>query len=336
MKDTLIKDMSEAELKIWLSKNKVCFVTNTRCMPGSLYLASLKTYIDKIPIHNFWIIPGERNGQPFYGVHTYMYMLDIMLQLKKYDYVIYIDEDCFITDFNGLVEEFSKFKDSNCCLGGPQDGGVFCHRNHSKYMINTFLCFWNIKMLIDKGLTAIDFKKYYGEKLEHQDTIYEDFLNDMSANKSDLLLKINENALKMIHEVSLYRKDNFPNNGETDYAQIVKNDKNNPIEPNQIPYTYKTEKGNFEPYYLVQEALIELTDTPIYYLFATDYYEAGQDKEKLDISGLTSAIYSTDNTHKLVAVHTWYSRAYTKWPNVQQQLDHTKRINTIIKKFSKI
>ena len=73
-------------------------------------------------------------------------------------------------------------------------------------------------------------------------------------------------------------------------------------------------------------------------MFGTDLYndayvEVG---EKFDLSGLTSAILSYKEPHKLIAVHTWYSRAYTKWPTLPIQLEQTKRINTIIKKFSKI
>jgi hypothetical protein len=86
-------------------------------------------------------------------------MLNYFLSNKNFDYVIYIDEDCFITDFYSLVNEFMNFTESGCVLAGPQDGGVFCHRNHSRLMINTFLSFWNIKLLRDKKITLEKEKK---------------------------------------------------------------------------------------------------------------------------------------------------------------------------------
>ena len=79
-------------------------------------------------------------------------------------------------------------------------------------------------------------------------------------------------------------------------------------------------------------------------MFATDLCNDNYIKSQVnfDISGLTSAVYARIpydpmfNEHKLIAVHTWFSRAYTKWPSTPLQLAHTKRINTIIKEFSKI
>jgi len=78
-------------------------------------------------------------------------------------------------------------------------------------------------------------------------------------------------------------------------------------------------------------------------LFGTDLYDSDFVKNNctFDLSGLTSAIYSNDIKNEfydtnLIAVHTWFSRGYTKWPTTQQQLKHTKRINSIIKNFSRI
>ena len=334
-----IQNKSLQEIKAWLSANKVCFVTNSRCMPGSLYLATFKTYIDYIPLHNFWIISGEREGKPFYGVSAFMYMLNYMLTTKHFNYVIYIDEDCFITDFKELIKEFEKFKESNCCIGGPQDGGVFSHRNHSRIMINTFLSFWNIKMLLEKDITQNTLNEYYTKVLANKDIIFKEFYKDLLENNASLLKTINNNANIMINSIKKYRVKNFPNkNGETEYAQIVKDDSTNHIEPHQIPYSYsdEKEKNNFEPYYIVEQALVKLTNTPIYYMFATDFYDKEYKDENVDMSGLTSCIMSSEKNHKLFAVHTWFSRAYTKWPTTKVELNHTKRINTIIKKFSKI
>lgn len=311
-------------------------------MPGTLYLATLKTYIDYLPIHNFWIIPGEKDGKPFYGLNAFIYMVNYMLALNTFDYVIYIDEDCFITDFEQLIEEFKKFKDNGYCLGGPMDGGVFCHRNHSRYMINTFLSFWNIKLLRDNNITQETLLNYYNTVLANQHTALKDFIVDLQLNNAEIYNKMNISSLDVIAKMSTYREKHFPKEGIA-YAETVKDDKNNNIERYQVPYSYSDDKEtfNFEPYYLIEQAFVKLTKSSIYYFAATDFYDKEFDepdlKSKLDISGLSSAVYTNDKKcSKLIAVHSWYSRAYTKWPKAQVQLDQTKRINTLIKKFSKI
>ena len=97
-------------IKTYLSNNKVCFVTNSLCLPSSLLISSLKTYIEYIPIQNFWVINGIKNNEPFYGIQTFIEMLNYMLSTDHFDYVIYLDDDCFINDMDALIEEFKRFK----------------------------------------------------------------------------------------------------------------------------------------------------------------------------------------------------------------------------------
>lgn len=153
---------------------------------------------------------------------------------------------------------------------------------------------------------------------------------------------MNSSSQEAIKQVKKFRKAHFNKDAECPYCDIVRDDPNNPVEPHQTPYTYSddTEDGNFEPYYIVEQSLVNLTNTPIYYLFATDLYDEKyvEEGKQFDLSGLTSAVYNYTNSkeYTLIAVHTWFSRAYTKWPSVPQQLEHTKRINTIIREFSRI
>lgn len=330
--------------KVWLANNKVCFVTNSIGMPSSLFIASLKTYIEYIPIQNFWMIPGIKDNAPFYGLNAFVYMLDYMLQANRFDYVIYIDEDCFITDFNGLIDEFKEFVKGEYCLAGSPDGGVMCHRNHSKMMINTFLSFWNIKLLREKNITYNDIAEYVNGCIrEHPKSMFKHFINIMEENRPDLLKYMRSESDATINAVKRFRNLNFGRNVECPYCETVKDDPTNTIERYQTPYTYDDESAidNFEPYYVLEQALIYLTNTPIYYLFTTDLYGKKyiEEKKEFDLSGLTSAVYKCTNPQgdfKLIAVHTWYSRAYTKWPTVPMQLEHTKRINTIIREFSSV
>ena len=328
------------KLKMWLSQNKVCFVTNSLCLPSDLLLASLKTYIDYIPIHNFWIINGIKNNEPFYGLNAFIEMLGYMLSNNNFDYVIYLDNDCFINDFGELINEFKIFKSSNCCIGGPQDGGVFCHRNHSKRLINTFLSFWNISLLRQKKIKLKDIVDYITTNIKSEN-VCKLFWENLKLQNNSLYNFINSKSDETLSDIKSYRyKTISRENHESPYCDTVRNDPTNAIEPHQTPYSFDDDYAidNFEPYYILEQCLISLTGTPLYYMFGTDLYndayvEVG---EKFDLSGLTSAILSYKEPHKLIAVHTWYSRAYTKWPTLPIQLEQTKRINTIIKKFSKI
>lgn len=327
-------------IKTYLSNNKVCFVTNSLCLPSSLLISSLKTYIEYIPIQNFWVINGIKNNEPFYGIQTFIEMLNYMLSTDHFDYVIYLDDDCFINDMDALIEEFKRFKSSNCCIAGAQDGGVFCHRNHSKRLINTFLSFWNISLLRSKNITFNNILDYITKNIKQND-FFNVFFNNLKTNNEKLFNFIESQSNLMVSNIKEYREKtcSLPNH-ETPYCKIVKNDPTNKIEQYQTPYTYDDNKAisNFEPYYIVEQALIELSGTPIYYLFGTDLYHDNyvKNNEQFDLSGLTSSILTITDEHRLIAVHTWYSRAYTKWPTVKMQLDQTKRINTIIKKYSRI
>lgn len=336
--------MDVNNIKTWLSQNKVCFVTNSTALPSTLLISSLKTYIDYIPIQNFWLIPGIRNNEPFYGFNAFLQMLQYMLSNTHFDYVIYIDEDCFISDFESLINEFKIFKENEYCLAGSQDGGVICHRNHSKLLINTFLSFWNIKLLRDKNISFDNILTYVNDKIfNHENDMFSDFYKTLKTNKK-LFNICNDLANMNINAITDFRKSHITT--EAPYCKIVKNDVNNVIEPYQTPYSYDDDIAlvNFEPYYILEQALIMLTGCPIYYLFATDLCDDDfiNHNVKFDISGLTSAVYTRIpseqmfNEHTLIAVHTWFSRAYTKWPSTPLQLEQTKRINTIIKEFSKI
>lgn len=336
--------IEDTKNKMWLSTNKVCFVTNSIALPSSLLITSLKTYIEYIPIQNFWLIPGIKDNKPFYGLNAFVQMLEYMLSNTHFDYVIYIDEDCFINDFPTLIDEFKLFVKSKSCIGGLQDGGALCHRNHSKLMINTFLSFWNIKLLRDKKISIQHIIDYINSHIKQgQEHLFSNFLNDLKTNNVNLYNFLFKNANKLLDDIKQYRLSHFNKDGETPYANIVKNDQNNKIEQFQEPYTFddETAEENFEPYYILEQALVYLTNSPIYYLFGTDLYE---DETTIPdnlkhFNGLTSAIYHSkkiNNDYKLICVHTWFSRAYTKWPSMQLQLDHTKRINTIIKKYSRI
>lgn len=65
----------------------------------------------------------------------------------SYDYIIYIDADCFIWSLNNLSIKFNEFIEGNYIIAGVPDGGIFCHRNSNCYCINPFLAFFNVKLI---------------------------------------------------------------------------------------------------------------------------------------------------------------------------------------------
>jgi hypothetical protein len=279
---------------------------------------------------------GRQFELPRYGVDvfdemTYRIMKDPVW--KVFDYIVYIDDDCFVNDFEGLMDVLEEFMESGCCLAGPQDGGVFSHRNHSQLMINTFLSFWNAKMM--REMCALEDYQNTLKEIYSSGESYKMFLNTISDDFEDIM---NIKASEKISEMKEYRKQNFPikkgNDGWTSYAEVVTDDKDNPVEPHQTPYSYKAEANNFEPYYAVEQAWILGTNSPIMYFNATDYYDASLDDDETDNSGLTSAVYGNDMN--LLAVHTWFSRLYSKVPQNQLMLKHTIRTNKVISQIGKI
>lgn len=329
--------MTQEEIKLYLHNNKVCVVTNSVSLPGSLLLPSLKTYIDYLPIHNFWVIPGLFNNSQCYGLNAFLYMLSYMLSNDHFDYVIYLDEDVFVKDFSLLINEFEFFKNCNSCMGGIQDGGILCHRNHSKLLVNTFISFWNIKMYREAGISVNKLYQYVEFNIGNT-VAKKQWMMQLSEKNKKLFETIEKRADQMIKIIEKHRKtyvktDNF----ESEYAATVRNDNTNHIEQNQVPYTCDdyTSDNCFEPYYLIEQFLVTHTQTPIYYMFATDFYDE-EYKDKCDTSGLTTAVRTFADPHNIIAVHTWFTRAYNKWPTSELELFHTKRINSIIKTFSHI
>lgn len=326
----MIDFRKEDKFKIarWLKENKVCFVTNSKTQyPTSLFLSSLKTYMYYIPENSYIIIPGNTDsGKPHYGLGAFVDMINILLSTpmqNAFDYAIYIDEDCFINNFPALMEEFVKFKDGNYCLAGMPDGGMICHRNQSRILVNTFLSFWNIKAIRENMSTysnnfrvLSNFQKPYKLFIEK----LKEFHNGEFYNVVD---KLSNDIIKRGQE---YREKHF--NSEPPHAILVKNDPDNSYEPHQIPYSFKDNvETNMEPYYLIEEAIVFATMMPIYYLFGVDLYR--NEEVDYDNSGITTVILGENEEE--IAYHTWFARYYSPLyaPNDIIKY-HTNRINSII------
>ena len=339
-----VYDWTDAEIEDWISEHKVLFMTNSMCRPGSMFLSSIMTYAQLIPVHNFTIIYGIKDNKPYYGINVFGELTERAFNdptYSRYDYAVYIDEDCFVADFRALMTQVVRFVEQDCWpCAGPMDGGMICHRNHSRFLFNTYVSMWNMKMLRE-STTLIAINELMGQFMKNQNT-HTNFLSYMSQHCSDVLQQMDAESMSMIAEGQEYRQEHFEKIDDemyiTPYAKVVMNDPTNSSEPHQTPYSYKdNEAANFEPYYIIEELWIALTGKAPLYLFHTDLYdkELNNDEDACtDNSGLTSALYSTDR--RLAVVHTWFSRMYTKFPINNLQLEHTNRINCIITKYGYI
>ena len=332
---------SRDEIMLWLSEHKVLFVTNSVCEPGTTFLASIRTYAEYIPVHNFMVVYGIRDKRPFYGLSVFNELSLRALTdpvIQKFDYMVYLDDDCFVTDFPVLMTELVRFVEVGCwCMAGPQDGGMIAHRNHSQLLFNTYMSFWNLGLLRQKS-SAESFMKTCAvitADPKHSYAVFEKLLHE-DMTQTNLM---ESSAQQNIYRGRMWRENTFPKNEktgeyETYAAGKVRNDPQNPVEPHQTPYTYKTdEQFNYEPYYLTEQAWLIETREPVMYLFHQDLYDR-HEAVNADETGITSGVYDTDG--RLYAVHTWFSRAYTKWPQTTLQTEHTHRINSVILKYGNL
>lgn len=320
-------EMEKSEIKKWLEENKVCIVTNSiTTLPGSLFLHSVKTYIDYIPENNFMVIPGiYDNGKPKYGLTAYIEMINVLTSNQYnnvFDYAIYIDEDCFIKRFDLLIEEFKKFISGNYCLAGLPDGGMICHRNCSRILVNTFLSFWNIKSIRENHSS---FANAY-HALSSTDKSYKAFMEKLNkVDNGDFYKEIDNASKEILKKCTTYRIKNFKH--DPPHANVVRDDPSNPWDQHQVPYSYRTVDNNMEPYYLIEESIVLSTKLPIYYLYGSDLYT--NEETNMDNSGITTVIMSEQNEH--IAYHTWFARYYKPFStNIEEVKKHVNRINSVM------
>ena len=128
------------EIIKFFNQYKVGFATNFH----NVELLQMSTGLYKFLSSNNQIIMV--NGMKgLYGYNVFnMLLSDLQIQ-RKYDYLVYIDEDCFISDIEEMYETIKKFINDGYWFAGMPDGGVISHRFHNPISINTFFTIFNIK-----------------------------------------------------------------------------------------------------------------------------------------------------------------------------------------------
>ena len=86
---------------------------------------------------------GINGNNMFYGYKFFDYMVKDE-KFKDTDWIIYLDEDCFITDTGAMMDLLDyQIKNKIHCCGVP-DGGVISHRFHNPISIIAFFMILNI------------------------------------------------------------------------------------------------------------------------------------------------------------------------------------------------
>lgn len=316
------------KIKEFFKLNHIYFASNTRNpRVGSLFEKSYNLYSPLIDeeTDNFILINGSDYN---YGYKCFLEMIEYALYGKKYpriDYIVYIDEDCFISDLKSLKNIVEDFISSDRTFAGMPDGGVCCHRNHNNVAINTFFTIFNIRQIRDlfKGIEQDQFKKHIVPAIESYS--FERFSKECPYNKMNELF----NDTKVCAKHSTFIKNFY---GEPEYCNIVRNDPNNPIEPHQEPYSSKLD--NFEPYYKLFFYLMKLGAKP-YYIVGADAWKDNEKNVIDNMGGICTALFYN---YVPFCYHTWFARCYVPeadiehvktLPNSELFLKHTDRINQV-------
>jgi hypothetical protein len=135
--------------------NKIKIVTNSQ--HDDLLKLSKQFYSD-LPFEHI-NISGK---QGMYGLQFFEYLIK---NFDGADWIIYIDEDCFITNKQALLDLLYHQIRHNLGFSGMPDGGVIAHRIHNPVSINAFFSIINLKKF-KQALGELSTYSYYGEDLK--------------------------------------------------------------------------------------------------------------------------------------------------------------------------
>ena len=304
--------MDIQDIKKWFKHKNVLFAANGDIVPRSPLLASISTYQDILD-DNMICIPGksyeQSSYQPMFGLRAFMVLLDEAIK-RSYDYILYVDADCFIWSLENLMRQFEKFVDGEYIIGGVPDGGVFCHRNANRFCINPFLAFFNVKRIARHSRDG---------KLQIASIRSEDSIPEVDRISNDLVLQ----------ECRAWREAFQPS---VPYMLTDNFLRSNRIED---AYTYK-----FQPlaeFYYTLFLGLHFPDEKFMWMHGRDYVC------QADPLGLTSGLYlnqDMSSDENLICLHTWFSRCLINpeckdrilvpHDDIDQGLNHAKRIKDVI------
>lgn len=90
-----------------------------------------------------YVIDGRKG---MFGFNSFVFMME-SLKDKDIDWLVMIDEDAILLDFNVLLNLIEYMNNNNFLVSGMQDGGVISVRKQSPFAINTYFSVLNFKKL---------------------------------------------------------------------------------------------------------------------------------------------------------------------------------------------
>lgn len=271
--------MLKNEIIKYLKDNKVGIVTNS--FNPELLKMSKFFYND---IYTSLVVPGIVNGVGgpvrFYGFTCFNYILTEKWFTNQFDYIIYVDEDCFITNIESMINILKEFIEGNYGFAGIPDGGLCCHRNHNPVSINTFFTIFNVK----------EIKKVY----DPEKVLNTKFDDSLKVFKPDFL----------IYDKSDEYKKELEN--KIPYCKIVRDNPKDVCSRHQIPWNILWD--DFEPYYKIFFYLLKNGLKPMYL--------HGRDSLIDDLGITTELLYNNEPW----AYHTWFARNFSDTPEQFQRI----------------
>ena len=158
---------------------KIKIVTNTQS--NDLYTISKEYYQ-----HLGFDMVGIDGRHRYYGFKVFNDMIRDK-QFDDTDWIIYVDEDCFITDSEAMLDLLQYQIDNNIHCCGVPDGGVISHRFHNPISINPFFMILNVREIRKKYNVDNVSKMRYGQDL---DKFIPTHLNNKEKPHSDKLERI--------------------------------------------------------------------------------------------------------------------------------------------------
>ena len=156
---------------------KIKIVTNYQS--DELYSKSKEFYDDL----GFEMI-GINGSNGFYGFPFFNYMITNEY-FDDCDWIIYVDEDCFITNKEALLDLLNHQIENNIHCSGVPDGGVISHRFHNPISIIAFFMIINVRAIrnkyrfedVNSQIYGADLNKFIPHHLIKTNIVYEDKFN---------------------------------------------------------------------------------------------------------------------------------------------------------------
>lgn len=262
-----------------------------------------------------------------YGLKAFIPILKNQYYINNFDFIIYIDEDCFLYDLDTFDELLEEFDSSPADILAPPDGGVVCHRMRcSEIMPNTFLTVYKTKKFKELR-DELDYSNVSKYKIcpEYVNTEwYKNHLIRANCIRKEVRKFQEGKECLYTHLVETKQLDSFVYK----YSLVI-NEKDVPYvmnEPDEARFE-KLTPANYnhidtEPYYPLFYYLMS-KGFVLDYIFISDLYKDENGKVIDTYGGIASELYYK---RKPFAVHTWLTRLYIPYGEF---LENYNRINSL-------